>query len=69
VSGRFHAELIAARQRGETPGEHPETTARTPVEFFDVSDGFPLTSCLRCGAIIGADRTAYHDAWHADIRE
>lgn len=63
----FHAELIAARRRGEAPGQQPDTPARTPVEFIDVPDGFPLTSCLRCGAVVGADRTGYHDAWHAQI--
>ncbi|MDT8915818.1 hypothetical protein [Amycolatopsis sp. PS_44_ISF1] len=64
---RFHDELVAARRRGEAPGQHPDAPTRAPVEFIDVPDDFPLTSCLRCGAIVGADRAAYHDAWHAQI--
>lgn len=61
---RFHDELVAARRRGDAPGQAPESSPeRVRVTYAHVQDA-PLVACSQCSSVVTADRIAEHAAWH-----
>lgn len=66
---RFHDELVAARRRGDAPGQAPQpaSPSAVPATFSEIPQGVPLVICSRCGSVVTADRTEYHADWHVLI--
>ncbi len=68
--GRFHDELVAARQRGETlvpaaaPDPLPEAREEAILVNFYPAPFEGLSTCGRCLALVVTQYTPTHADWH-----
>ncbi|WP_125673565.1 hypothetical protein [Amycolatopsis sp. WAC 04182] len=61
---RFHDQLIAARRRGEAPGQNPIISPEQIPVTYDYVRDIPVGVCTRCFGAVPVDRVAEHVDWH-----